>query len=204
MDLTQVLSQDFLTALTSLLEAKASASTVAVTRAQLCDEMGIDQAVAPLISMVISAGLVPGFSVSKGVGIYKTDAKTKQTRVKQQKEGVVQKNEVTVEFVTLLAATLDDLLPEDTSTCVTRKLVSETMGSPGLKTERLISLALNLPDLKAKFQTRLGPKGGVCRKVVEQVTMPTQEQVEALVDLPDDVVELDDASQDEKALSADS
>jgi hypothetical protein len=171
MDNTSVFNQDFLDVVKDKLD-ELCADGVAVTRSALCEALELDGSLEPIVGAVVSMGLIPEYDTRKGRGI----GKVGMTAAKKQQAVP----ELTDEFLELLRATLEDVVPQDGS-CVTRKEVAEAMNEGGAKAENMISQALRRDDLSDQFKARPGRFGGICRVGVEDA----QEDSKGVTDVSD-------------------
>lgn len=156
-DLSLVFSADFLTMVSDTIKTKC-ADNVAMTKSDVCRELGLDDTFAPLISMVIEAGGVEGYGIKQGKGVCKLGV----AHVKRASISSSEPKEVTVpeEFQARVLEALDRLVPADQTRGVPKKVISEDLGLTGVKQQLLLSAAISLlPD----FVARVGANGGIFR-----------------------------------------
>ena len=135
----------------------------AVTRAKLCKELDMDDSMEHIVSSVVSLNLIPEYDMRKGRGIGQAGVTATKSTVKKN----VSTPKLTDEFLTMLRATLEDILPEDYS-CVSRDRIAEEMGDDSNKIKNQISAALKRDDFE-DFETTVGRFGGVRRVLKEEI-----------------------------------
>lgn len=138
---------------------------IAVPREQICEAVGLPASAAPVISMMLKDGLLPGFEGRVGPrgGVGKIgELPPKKPKVKSERksftfpEGFLEKLSEVVKTLCEEAGVDEEGNPR----CVTRDQIAKALGEPGSRTEMLVSNALKAGHLRG-FDSRPGPKGGI-------------------------------------------
>jgi hypothetical protein len=158
----KIFEQTFIDLVQNALETECpDGSGKSITRTELCKKISLGKEYEPIVGMMISQNIIPGYESRKGPGGGIGKVGQKSAKVKMPLASKVDDN-----FKKSLLIVLDYMVSSEDD-IVTRKALADEMGRKDC--ENLISAALTLPEF-ADYESKIGKNGGVRKKraVVQQ------------------------------------